>query len=613
MHGQSIFFRLLLFVLSCITFTTNVFSLNTDYHSLVNTAGRIEPLNRDSAMSLWKLAIAEAEKINFEDAGLVQIWIKVSNYDYYRGKTENAIKLSLKAMNYADKQGNTRLRTQMQILTGDILRGNNLYQQAEIYLTAALVEAARLHDSTLLAKAFNRISAIEAERRNTSRAELFGHLSLHFAEALKNDSLVFNNLNILGFTATWKKNYSESNAYLQRAMSIAESVMPDDAPLVMINLARNYNFQNRNEDAITLSKKALEIARKMNIPQYVRLAALNLNELYIKLNDYKSALNFDTIYYHNKEFILNQKVQVQVTEFNSRLASQVQISKNQNLLYEKKIAENKLYYLLAVGFLLIILILALTALIIQRHYQHKKMVEIARKLDQSNQFLKRFISILAHDLRSPFTTLLGYSDLLKNENDLTDEERKIAYDSLFNVSQSTFNLLERLLQWSRLQAGTLKPDFQETDLSVLIHENIENLKPAAELKQISLQYSVQNQVITMVDPEMINTTLRNLVSNAIKFTFPGGKINVDLLPTEDEIKIKISDTGVGISSADINKLFEPGEQVTTKGTQGEKGSGLGLMICREYIRLHDGDLQITSVPEKGSVFTIVLGRNRAGR
>jgi signal transduction histidine kinase len=382
--------------------------------------------------------------------------------------------------------------------------------------------------------------------------------------------------------------------------------MPEDLPLVMVNIARNYRKLDKSKLSEQISLEALQAAEKFKIPQYIRLVSLNLKLIYIQRKDFANALRYDSLYFQSKESVLSQKVQVQLQDFNSRLESERQTAFANKLILEKKLAESKFFYLLFSALLLFVLLLVITGFLVQRHLQRNRIKQVVKQLDQSNLFLKRFISILAHDLRSPFNTILGYSDMLKNDPDMSEEDTEVAKEALCRVSNSTFQLLERLLEWSRLQTGTLKPEKKSADLLEIIHEVIRLHEPAASLKNIKLEVNSAGPVITAVDPDMIHTTIRNLISNAIKFSHRGGLVRITLQRNDKEIQIEINDTGVGITDENLTKIFAPHEHFTSYGTAGEKGTGLGLTLCQEYIRLHRGVIRATSKVGSGSTFYIIL-------
>lgn len=233
--------------------------------------------------------------------------------------------------------------------------------------------------------------------------------------------------------------------------------------------------------------------------------------------------------------------------------------------------------------------------------------ENERMLFQLNADKDRFISILSHDLRSPFSNLLGLSDILtENIHQLhIDEIEKIA-NQIKTTARSTFNLLEDLLKWARSQQGSIPFNPQVTDFGDISMDVLELLIPLADAKTITINYAAPEEIKIFVDTDMIKMILRNLVSNAIKFTHVGGSININAVENPENITISVSDNGIGIAPGDLTKLFKITEVLSTKGTANEKGSGLGLLLCKEFVERHGGKIWVKSKVGKGSDFKFSL-------
>ncbi|MEI7724801.1 MAG: tetratricopeptide repeat-containing sensor histidine kinase [Bacteroidota bacterium] len=594
-----------------ILFSLQLFGNHDDslaVYRLMNTGSRCLTTDRVCAIGYYLEAISLADSLNYMDDSVASVMYMVSNFEYYRGNTERAIETALKALKHYRETGNQAKIVRMLVLVGDILRGNNLYDQSYRYLHEAKAIALRLNDSAILASVFNRLAAIyfEDKRIPPDTAEKYALLSLAIAERAGDKALTYNNQNILGVIEINRGNYRKALEHFHRAFSLVEKTFPEDVPLILINMARAYDSLSNPEESEKLSLKALSLAQEMNIPQYVRLSCMNLEEINLRKWDYKNAHKYACLYYQAKETILTQKVLVQLQEFNNRLASEKQRSENQKLLYEQQLARGRLQTYTGLGILLIILLVVSVGFWTYQSRQRNKINRIAAQLDQSNKVLKRFMSILGHDLRSPFNVILGFTDILKYEDDLSEEERKLYTGKLHDVSRSTFRLLESLLEWSQIQAGSIKPDIRSCDLSELIRETIVVVEPAAQVKRITIRNADSGPVMIDADANMIMTILRNIMSNAIKFTNPDGFVQVKTGLSASAVTIEIADNGVGITPEDLGKLLHLNTHYKSKGTNGEPGSGLGLILCREYAEMHKGSISVASEKDKGSAFTICL-------
>ena len=230
-----------------------------------------------------------------------------------------------------------------------------------------------------------------------------------------------------------------------------------------------------------------------------------------------------------------------------------------------------------------------------------------KNLMELNATKDKFFSIISHDLKNPFSSLLSISDLMVDSFDDTEkEDHKAGFKKINKSVKHLLDLLENLLTWSRSQRGRIKCDPVRFNLSSVVQENINLHRLLAEKKGIMLLSSEQDEVFAYGDREMINSVIRNLVTNAVKFTDRDKKVEIQLKPGEKKVEVSIVDEGIGISSDQLEKLFRIDEKFKSTGTAGEKGTGLGLIICREFVEKNGGEITVQSAPGKGSVFSFTV-------
>lgn len=231
------------------------------------------------------------------------------------------------------------------------------------------------------------------------------------------------------------------------------------------------------------------------------------------------------------------------------------------------------------------------------------------KLEKINYEKDKFFSIIAHDLRSPLSSFAGLTKLIVEDYDtFSDEELREMIVEMRNSSSNVYKLLENLLEWSRLQRGVMKFEPEPLDLTYLIDQNIALQKETANLKNIKLINLVDKECYIEADVTMLNTIFRNLLSNAIKFTPRNGEIKIGTLANTEghQTVIYVQDSGIGIAKEDIEKIFHIEHKVNRLGTEGEPSSGLGLLLCKEFIEKHDGKIWIESELNKGSTFYFTM-------
>jgi PAS domain S-box-containing protein len=251
----------------------------------------------------------------------------------------------------------------------------------------------------------------------------------------------------------------------------------------------------------------------------------------------------------------------------------------------------------------IIGIVGVTHDITEQKQAELKIQQQNKELIKLNDDKDLLMSILGHDLKSPFNSILGLSELLIENFHKYDN---VKIENLINYinksAHNAYNLLEDLLLWTHSQSGKIPFEPQKLNFIDICQEVLEIHKPNAIAKEITVNHSATEGITVFADINMLKTILRNLVSNAIKFTRPGGKINIFAQKNNKIVTISVSDNGIGIAPERINKLFSISKTITTKGTEDESGTGLGLLLCKEFVEKHGGKIWVESELEKGSTF-----------
>ena len=238
----------------------------------------------------------------------------------------------------------------------------------------------------------------------------------------------------------------------------------------------------------------------------------------------------------------------------------------------------------------------------------KEIQERNEQLTKLNAEKDKFFSIIAHDLKSPFTGLLGLTELMVDCSDSFTKEEFIEYSNSINqASQKLYKLLENLLEWAQVQRGTITFTPMNLDLAKIVSHSIDTIYQRAIQKQVTIINEITTSQQVFTDEKMTETVLRNLLSNAVKFTKSGGKIFVKAETIDDNtIRVSVEDTGVGIPQKDIERLFKIEEKVSSQGTEGESSTGLGLLLCKEFVEMHGGKIWVESENGKGSKFSFTI-------
>lgn len=242
-----------------------------------------------------------------------------------------------------------------------------------------------------------------------------------------------------------------------------------------------------------------------------------------------------------------------------------------------------------------------------RKQAEEYLIKSEQELREVNATKDKFFSIIAHDLKSPFNSLIGFSELLYEEyNQFDEQEIKEFINQIYLNATNSLKLLDNLLEWAKSQTGGIVPTPEFINIHDLVLETIALLLAASNNKKVKLRTELPEDCIAIADRYMVLTILRNLMSNAIKFTYPGGEVMISCKRVENRIKISVSDNGTGISQPDQEKLFRVDQKIKHPGTANEQGTGLGLILCKEFVEKNAGEIGLKSKEGEGSEFYFLI-------
>jgi signal transduction histidine kinase len=389
------------------------------------------------------------------------------------------------------------------------------------------------------------------------------------------------------------------------------------------NIGILYFLEKRYERSINELLLALDAAQDaQDVHQRIRSYDY-LNQAYAAAGDYKNAWKHKGNYQEAHDFLERDKSERQIiaTRYSYTLnqkESKIGKLESDRVTREQEIEEQKKFRnVLFVGIALVLIIAALLVYLYLMKRRSNQQLQTANdrvnrqnhQLQQLNATKDKFFSILGHDLKGPLNSLTSFSGLLINHTDsLSKDEIKMLALDLDKSLKNLFALLENLLEWSRSQTGNIEFKPERFDLASVLETNKELLKVQAQNKTIAIENACKAEVVVNAHRHSINTVIRNLISNAIKFTPEGGAIIINAQQAQDEVMVSVADNGIGMTPEVISKLFRIDTKLTTKGTADEKGTGLGLILCKEFIEKNGGRIGVDSKPGEGTVFYFTLPR-----
>lgn len=403
----------------------------------------------------------------------------------------------------------------------------------------------------------------------------------------------------LGELAYTKKNYDEALDYTSRSIELNKNIYNPEGEINSLNsVARIYIALNNITAGNKYLSLALNKAKEINSPTLIALTYKTYYELFKQVGRLDSALYYHEKYYNLKDSIVTKEEIIKLGE----LESLIKIEKAER---DKEIIQKELEnqtkqrnYLIIIAILLILLAIILLI----RYFDKKK---ISEELNSINIVREKFFRIIAHDLREPFSATFTALGLLKEQyDDLSEAEKKEAIEMVGGLIKKDFDLLENLLMWVKSQRKEI--NFRPVNLTLkpVISKIIQLIETSLTSKNISLKIEAGDSLEVNADEQMLNTILRNIIFNAVKFTNKSGHIKISGECSDRNCIIKITDDGIGMDQDTIKDLFALDRKTISKGTAGESGSGLGMILVKEFVDTHKGTIDIESEPGKGT--TVIL-------
>jgi len=530
---------------------------------------------------------------------------------------------------YLARQVYEKLNLKENIVGVDIQIGDIYYDLEDYEKALGIYQGALNMTNNIDSKALlsGNIGNIFSMRGDNEKALKYYFESLSFEEKVVNKKSISDTYSNIAIIYEDQGKYEEALKYYKKCyeLEIATNNI-NGASTSNINIGSLYAKMREYDKAISDIQKGISMGREINAKPNIEYGYKILSLVYDSLKDYSNAYKYENLYSNLHDSLFTNDMTRKIAESQAKYESTLkdkEIQKLQN--------ENKLLFLertsVSVAIVLILAIILIIYISLRRKRKLNKLLEELNhklkikndQLEESEKALRelnsgkdKYFTILAHDLKSPFHGLLGFSSVLMNDFDnLTEDEKKEYITDINTSTKSIYNLIENLLMWSRLQTGKIEFKISKLNLNSVLEKVINLLKSSANRKSIKIINSVNENETVFADENMLASILQNLISNSIKFSRTDGEIEIKSNKIDGYYEISVSDSGVGIKNENLDKLFRFEEHLTTRGTESEEGSGLGLILCQEFVKRHNGKISVESEIDKGSkfVFTIPDGIN----
>ncbi len=471
---------------------------------------------------------------------------------------------------------------------GTIYESLNNYNKALIHYLRSLELRKSGNITTGLASNYHNLGSINYRLGDYEQAIYFLNTSLAIEQGSKSNPLYIYNYEYLSKVYIKTKEFGKAASFLSKAKTLAKELNLIKKQLDLAKLQTEYFFETG----------------KLNLAQKAFTEYDSLRDDFSETEKSKKIIQMQTQYESEKK-----------EKENDLLKAQNQISKH-NL---KEEIQRKNQFIIGFGVSVVTLIIIIF-LLRRMSGAHNTIKDFNMKLEESNEKLRlinstkdKFFSIIAHDLRSPLGAILSFSNLIDDECSSAKEIETVAeYNSYLNQSARNLNsLLENLLQWSKSQLGSIQHHAINFNLSKVIDDNIEIQRLKAKEKSIDIVSHVDGNINVYADINMVNTIIRNLLSNAIKFSYPKSGITLFAETKGNMLKLSVQDKGMGISRSKQDMLFKIDSNLSTLGTNNETGTGLGLILCKEFAEENGGTIEIKSEEGQGATFTFTIPLKKA--
>ncbi len=588
-----------------------------DTTALKNLYDRCLDFSEDKADSILYYAEyirSESANLNFNKGDVLSLRLK-GIYEEMNSNYPQAISYYLQSLDAARKINHTAYEisalSDLAIAYAGI---KNPHKAKEFYLQAAELSRGQQNEIYSTVSTFNNLAAIYTQLEQYDSARIFLEEALEIGKPVAGMDLssTYNNLGNVYFH---KKDYPKALEYFQfNYNQHVNGEMPDDLWVDYLNIADAYIELKRFDSATWHANKALELASELGSRSKEADSYSLLSKLYERTGNYAKALEMQKKWHTIDTSIVNKEMYASIARLQERFHAKERENENKLLLTQ---VEKEKYRVRSITFLAIFLgiigILVAIAFNIKRKANtilkttNELVTRQNERLAELNHEKNSLMSIVSHDLGTPFATIQMWGQVLQSDKEQLTEDQKKAVSRILTAGNHGELLIRRILDVEKAHVGKQPMHLENFELTVFIEQVSDSMKPGAEKKNIKLHYAKPGkEVYVLSDRQMVHRICENLISNAIKYSHPGKNVWLSVSDEGDAVQIRVQDEGIGISSEDLPHLFSRYNKLSSRPTDGEASTGLGLSIVKRIVEELNGRIHCESEPGKGSLFTVIL-------
>ncbi len=528
---------------------------------------------------------------------------------------DKALEYSLKALTAFETLKDTARIAHCEDYIGVIYMLAGDFSNASVHYHKALLLNKHIRNFPQIAENYMHMGVNYVQNDSIEKGLSYYTVSLLLADSLNMQKEKVDLLNYIGYGYERLGRHEDA---LKRFYKVLEFVgnPPDDyiRSTAMVNIARGYLNLKNYPSALKFGHDGYTLSKSKGFLQISRDASKVLSDIYSARDDYKESYTWFVLYKNLADSVMNLEKGNQLARIQTlyELGKKEQENaglKIENVQSQKSLKTRTLFIILFVTLALVLafMLYLLNKLNNKQLALNKKLAEQGKELEMLNDQKDRFFSFVAHNLKNPFNTIMGFAELMQRKGNDKDKQKPQQYASLiYDLSSQVQKVLSNLLEWSRLQRRSFECKPETVELGSLVKDVLEMNTREAARKDIHFSMTTQDNVLVSADRSMITTVLQNLVSNAINFTHSSGLITISCTLDGDQAVVSIADNGIGISPENLNRLFNFDFSQSRMSGSDKGGAGLGLIICQEMIAKNNGTITAESEPGKGSRFAFTL-------
>jgi two-component system sensor histidine kinase/response regulator len=497
---------------------------------------------------------------------------------------------------------------------GDLYARQNNFSRAIEFTQKAISKYEQSSNKMQALVGYEAMGNAYLKLNNMSKAAEFYNKALNEYKAMKNEAGIALTYLQLGIVSQKQGNTRQAILYFDKAKSIAGQLKLQQILLQsMLGIAACQTTENKLSEAEIIYSQVVKMAQRNNMKPELEEAYSGLERIYQLMSETTKARTFGSLSRELKDSLYNDSMLKSLSDLQLRFEAEKQqreidlLSKDQIIRESELLRIRQLNRFIGVGAAIVVMMFSvLLYFFVQNKKYASSLQKHTNELTQLNKVKDRFFSIISHDLRNNLSTMKLYFDLISNPNYNPEDSKGVTKQIAASV-ENTIDLLENLLVWASSEIKGIPIHPVQLNMDDVVQSNIKLLQANAHQKQLTLLYTPTLQTYARADEDMINLVVRNLIANAIKFTEEGGCIHVKTsIHPDGYIHTCVQDNGVGMSDENKSKLFNQHLHPTTKGTGNEKGTGLGLLLCKEFVERNGGKIWVESEKGKGSCFFFSL-------